>query len=169
MTAHYDFPATATRPGVRLSWFDGGLMPRRPDLLPETVVVDGQTRPFQLNSEGGVIFFGEKGILMHETYGRNPTLYPASLMEQAKLVPQTYPRIEGSHPMNWAKACKNEAKAVSPFEYAAALTEVMLLGIVALRAGQGRRIHYDAQSMAIRNVPEANQYLTRPYRAGWEV
>jgi predicted dehydrogenase len=169
MTAHYDFPATATRPGVRLSWFDGGLMPRRPDLLPETVVVDGQTRPFQLNSEGGVIFFGEKGILMHETYGRNPTLYPASLMEQAKLVPQTYPRIEGSHPMNWAKACKDEAKAVSPFEYAAALTEVMLLGIVALRAGQGRRIHYDAQSMAIRNVPEANQYLTRQYRAGWEV
>jgi hypothetical protein len=45
----------------------------------------------------------------------------------------------------------------------------MLLGIVALRAGQGRRVHYDAQNMSIRNVPEANQYLTRQYRAGWEV
>ena len=66
-------------------------------------------------------------------------------------------------------ACKGEAEAASPFEYAARLTEVMLLGIVALRAGQGRKILYDADRMEVTNVPEANQYLTREYRTGWEV
>ena len=43
----------------------------------------------------------------------------------------------------------------------------MLLGIVALRAGQNKRIEYDAANMSVTNVPEANQYLTREYRAGW--
>jgi hypothetical protein len=79
------------------------------------------------------------------------------------------PRIEGTHPMNFVKACKGEAQATSPFEYAAALTEVMLLGVVALRAGQGRRIHYDAEKMLITNATDANQYLTRDYRTGWAV
>jgi hypothetical protein len=45
----------------------------------------------------------------------------------------------------------------------------MLLGIVALRAGQGRTIHYDGKAMEITNAPEANQYLTREYRPGWGV
>ena len=45
----------------------------------------------------------------------------------------------------------------------------MLLGIVALRTGQGRKILYDGENMKITNIPEANQYLTREYRAGWSV
>jgi hypothetical protein len=69
--------------------------------------------------------------------------------------------------VNWAKACKGEAKASCPFDYAAPLTEVMLLGIVALRAGQNKRIEYDAANMTITNAPEANQWLTREYRSGW--
>jgi hypothetical protein len=56
---------------------------------------------------------------------------------------------------------------VSPFDYAARLTETMLLGIVALRTGQGKKILYDPADMKITNVPEANQYLTRAYRPGW--
>jgi hypothetical protein len=71
--------------------------------------------------------------------------------------------------MNWVEACKGRATPSSPIEYAAALTEVMLLGIVALRAGQGRRILYDADAMRVTNVPEANAYLTREYRAGWSL
>jgi predicted dehydrogenase len=160
MTATYEFPARGNQPPVRMYWYDGGLFPPRPDLLPLDV---------PLNAEGGVIFKGEKGILMHETYGKKPTLYPESLMNEALSVPKTYPRITEKHEMNWAKACKGEAKATSPFEYASALTEVMLLGIVALRAGQGRKILYDAQNMRITNDPEANQYLTREYREGWAV
>jgi hypothetical protein len=71
--------------------------------------------------------------------------------------------------MNWVKAIKGEAKASSPLEYAAQLTETMLLGIVALRTGQGRKILYDGQNMRVTNIADANQYLTREYRAGWAV
>jgi hypothetical protein len=71
--------------------------------------------------------------------------------------------------VNWAQACKGEAQPSSPFDYAAKLTETMLLGIVALRAGQGRRVDYDGAKMQVTNVPEANAFLTREYRRGWEV
>jgi hypothetical protein len=69
--------------------------------------------------------------------------------------------------MNWANAARGRGEASTPFEYAAKLTEVMLLGIVALRAG--RRIHYDAESMKITNAPEANDLLKREYRKGWSL
>jgi hypothetical protein len=72
-----------------------------------------------------------------------------------------------SHEMNWVNAAKGKGKAVSSFDYAARLTETMLLGIVALRTGQGKKILYDAANMKITNIPEANQYLTRPYRPGF--
>ena len=51
--------------------------------------------------------------------------------------------------MNWADACKGKGEASTPFDYAARLTEVMLLGIVALRAGD--KIHYDGAKMRITN------------------
>jgi predicted dehydrogenase len=158
MTAHYEFPARGMQPPVRVNWYDGGLMPPRHPLLPDDLV---------LNREGGVLYIGEWGVLMHETYGRNPTLLPASLLEQAQAVPQVYPRIGDNHETNWIRACKRETQATSPFEYAGPLTEVMLLGIVALRAGQGAKIVFDPVSMRITNAEEANQYLTREYRAGW--
>ncbi|HSL69426.1 MAG TPA: hypothetical protein VK864_04250, partial [Longimicrobiales bacterium] len=160
MQAHYEFPARGDRPPVALHWYDGGLMAERPPELPDDV---------PLNAEGGVIYIGDKGILMHETYGKNPRIWPDSLMEAARNVPEKYPRIADTHPMNWANACKGRGKAVSPFEYAAPLTETMLLGIVALRAGQGRKIRYDSKLMQVPNLPDANQYLTREYRKGWEV
>jgi predicted dehydrogenase len=157
---HYQFPARGSQPPVRLTWYDGGLFPRRPDALPDDV---------PLTSEGGVIFVGDKGVLINDTYGANPRLYPASLLDRAVAVPQHYPRIAWTHELNWAKACKGQAAASSPIEYAAQLTETMLLGVVALRTGQGQRIDYDGEAMRITNVPEANQYLSRPYRSGWAI
>ena len=164
----YRFPARGTQPPVKLTWFDGGLMPDRHDLLPDEVPLD---------RTGGVIFVGEKGILMHGTYGANPKIFPASLMEAAQKVPKTYARIEtnddltksAKHRMNWANAIKGKAKTTCPFEYAGPLTETMLLGIVALRAGQGKRINFDGEAGRITNVAEANQYLQREYRKGWSL
>ena len=160
MTVHYEFPAKGNRPAVRLNWYDGGLMPPRPRELPDDLA---------LNREGGVMYIGTKGVLIHETYGGKPTLYPAALMEQTAAVPQSMPRISVSHELNWAAAIKKQATPSSPIEYAAPLTETMLLGIVALRTGQGRKILYDAERMAVTNIPEANQYLTREYRTGWGI
>jgi predicted dehydrogenase len=164
----YHFPARGDQPPVKITWNDGGFMPPRPEHLPEDVPLD---------RGGGVIFHGEKGILVHGTYGANPQLYPQSLMEEAKKVPQTYPRYpstegffrQAKHRSNWAAAAKGEAKASTPFEYAGPLTETMLLGVVALRTGQGKRIYYDGEKGEITNVPEANQYLHREYRSGWSL
>src|SRR5690606_9034369 len=160
MTAHYEFPARGGRPPVTLDWYDGGLMPPRPQLMPDDV---------ELERDGGVLYLGERGVLMHETYGRNPRLFPESLMEEARSVPPSIPRVAVPHEMNWANACRGEGSAVSPFSYAAPLTEVMLLGLVALRAGQGRKIRYDAPNMSITNAPDAERFLTREYREGWKL
>ena len=161
-TVHYEFAARGTQPAVKLHWYDGGLLPPRPPFFPDDL-------PFPNAGEGGGIFVGDKGILTYRTYGEDPTVYPASLAAEAAAVPRTVPRILTSHEVNFAQACKGEATASSPFEYASALTETMLLGIVALRAGQGAKIVYDAAAMKITNLPDANAYLTREYRKGWEL
>jgi predicted dehydrogenase len=165
----YKFPARGNQPPVKLTWVDGGLMPGRPDLLPDNVPLD---------PGGGAIFIGDKGILVHGTYGARPKLYPESLMDVAAKVPKTYPRIEKNndgpnsehkHRMNWANAIKGKEKATCPFEYASRLTETMLLGVAAMKAGQGKRIYYDGEKGQITNVSDANQYLTREYRKGWSL
>ncbi len=165
----YKFPARGAQPPVTLTWVDGGLMPGRPDLLPDNV---------PLNPEGGVIYIGEKGILVHGTYGSRPQLYPQSLMEVAAKVPKTYFRVEkdgdgpfaqAKHRMNWVNAIKGKEKATCPFEYASRLTETMLLGVVAMKTGQGKRIYYDGEKGQITNNSDANQYLQREYRKGWSL
>ena len=67
--------------------------------------------------------------------------------------------------MNWIAAAKGTTASSCPFEYAARLTEVMLLGVVALRAG--KKIEYDGAAMRVTNVPAANDFLRREPRTGW--
>jgi predicted dehydrogenase len=152
---YYEFPARGEKPPVKLTWYDGGFMPRRPEELGET----------KLAEEGGVLYIGSKGKLMHDTYGANPRLLPQSLHDSVGTPKQTLPRIATSHELNWVEAAKGKTQASSPIEYAARLTEVMLLGIVSLRAGT--KIHYDAANMRVTNVEAANAYLRRDYRPGW--
>jgi hypothetical protein len=152
----YEFPARGTMPPVKLTWYDGSLMPKKPEELGEE----------QLLKEGGAILVGSKGKLMHNTYGLHPRLLPQSLHDSFGKPAEKLPRIEKeSHEMNWVDAAKNKTEADCPFEYAAKLTEVMLLGVVSLKAG--KKLCYDAASMKVSNVPEANQYLARDYRQGW--
>lgn len=159
-TAEYEFPARGQLPPVKLYWYDSGLMPPRPPFLPDDVTLprgDG----------GGGVLVGERGIITYETYGNNPTVYPEPVARAAAEVPQSLPRVTTSHEMNWVQACKGEAEASAPFEYSARLTETMLLGVAALRAGPGRLLRYDAESMQFTNAPDANAFLTRDYQAGW--
>jgi predicted dehydrogenase len=152
----------AAQPPVKVLWYDGGLMPPRPQFLPDDITLprgDG----------GGGVFIGTRGILTYDTYGNNPKVYPETLAQAAEKVPKTFPRIEVPHEVNFAQACKGEAKASAPFDYSAKLTETMLLGIAALRAGQGKKVLYDGAKMQFTNAPDANQYLTREYRAGWAI
>ena len=154
----YEFPARGTMPPVMLTWYDGGLKPNKPEELGDE----------ELNKEGGALLIGSKGKLLHDTYGFKPRLLPSSLHDSFGKPPEKLPRIAGeAHEMNWVDAAKGKLEASCPFEYAARLTEVMLLGIVALRAG--KKIYYDGPSMRITNVLEANDYLRREYRQGWSI
>ena len=162
MTCQYEFPARGAQPPVQMYWYDGGLLPPRPPHLPDDV-------PLPLGAGGGGVFVGERGILTYEVYGEKPTVYPASVAAEAEAVPKSVQRIEARHELNWVQACKGEAQVSAPFDYSARLTETMLLGLIALRVGQGKKIYYDGPNMRITNVPEANALLTREYRAGWEL
>jgi predicted dehydrogenase len=164
----YHFPARGSAPPVKMTWCDGGLMPGRPDALPASVTLD---------RGGGVILIGDKGILLHQTYGSKPKLFPESLMEEAKRVPTSHPPIQTAdgpkrsapHRMNWIDAIRERSKTTCPFEYASRLTETMLLGVVALRTGQGQRIDYDGEAGKVTNISRANQYLQREPRKGWAI
>jgi predicted dehydrogenase len=154
---YYEFPARAGKPAVKMTWYDGGLMPPRPDEMGDT----------PLNGEGGGLLIGTKGKLIYDTYGQNSRLLPKSLQDSVGMPPQKLPRISVSHEQNWADAAKGKNEPSCPFEYAARLTEVMLLGIVALRAEA--KIHYDGDNMRITNPTAANDYLRREYRRGWSL
>ena len=152
----YEFPQRGKMPPVKVTWYDGGLMPNKPEELGDE----------ELNKEGGAILIGSKGKLMYNTYGSNPRLLPKSLHDSFGKPPQKLPRIEKEeHEMNWVNAAKGKVAASCPFEYASRLTEVMLLGVVALRAG--KKISYDGGDMRVTNVLPANDYLKREYRQGW--
>jgi len=113
------------------------------------------------------MFIGNKGKLMHETYGYKPQLLPHALHDSYGKPKQTIARIPTSHEMNWVEAAKGNTQASSPFSYAARLVEVMLLGVVSLRART--KIYYDAQNMRITNSQYANDFLRRDYRSGWKL
>ena len=152
----YEFAARGSMPPVKLTWYDGGLMPQKPEELGNE----------ELIKEGGAIIVGSKGKLIHSTYGANPRLLPQSLQQSVGKPPEKLARIPNEeHEMNWVDAAKGKTQTTSPFEYAAKLTEVMLLGVVALKAG--KKILYDSANMQVTNVPEANHYLSRQYRQGW--
>lgn len=148
---HYEFPARGNRPAVELTWYDGGLMPERPKELE-----DGQPMG---SAGGGMIFHGSKGKLMADVYGNNPRLIPVSRTKDAPAPKQTLPRTGEIHE-EWVKAAKGNGKTSSNFEYAAALTETMLLGNIAIRfSNKPQRLEWDAKNMRITNLEEANQWL----------
>ena len=118
---------------------------------------------------GGVIFTGTKGKLMCSVYGGSPRLIPETKMKEYKRPEKTILRSPGIH-QEWIDACKGKGKTTSNFDYASKLTETMLLGNVALRVKDKNTIlEWDAENMRIKNLEEANQFLHRDYREGWEL
>ena len=159
----YQFPARGELPPVELTWYDGGLMPRRPpEMAPRLRLGD---------KLGGVIFVGDKGKLICGSYGSSPRLIPESRMKEYKRPAQSIPRSVG-HYREWVEACKGGKPAGSNFDYAGPMTEVILLGNVAVRMSlktleKGLCLEYDGPNMKVTNLPEANEYLRRTYRQGW--
>jgi predicted dehydrogenase len=152
----YHFPARDDMPPVKMLWYEGGLMPSRPEEL-ET----GRRMPLN-----GMLFIGDKGKLLS---GDGMTrLIPETAMKAYKLPEKTIPRIPGSHEQNWIECCKARKTASSHFLYAGPMTETVLLGNVALRFPY-ERLEFDADNMEIKNNPNATDFLKSHYRQGWSL
>ncbi len=148
---HYEFPAEGNRPAVTLTWYDGGLMPRRPDELePDREMGGGD----------GMLYIGDKGKML------NHQLIPESRDKEYGTPPRKLTRSPG-HYQEWINACKGGDPGGSNFDFAGPLTEVVLLGNIAIRTG--KKLHWDSANMKITNVPEANKYINPPYREGWSL
>jgi predicted dehydrogenase len=152
----YEFPARGTMPPVKLTWYDGDLRPTKPEEL------EPGRRMGSRN--GGALFVGDKGKLVCGCYAKGPRLIPEAKMQAYERPPKTIPRVEGHH-QDWIQACKGGKPASSNFDYAGPLTEMILLGNLALRAG--RKLEWDGPNMKCTNWPAADQYVRREYRAGW--
>jgi predicted dehydrogenase len=147
-------------PECKLTWYDGGLRPPRPDGLPEG----------KLMGDNGRLLVGEKGFIL----GSGTTagaVYPDTCAKDAAEVPSNLPRSE-SHYKEWVAACKGGAAAGSNFDWAGPLAESVLLGNVALRVQLREdltlyRLKWDSANLKVSNLEEANRYLKREYREGW--
>jgi predicted dehydrogenase len=168
-TTYFEFAARGNKPAVKMTWYDGGLLPPRPAEFSDEMIERNGRMVYkdQVDPGGGVMFIGNKGKLMHETYGYRPRLLPQSLHDSYGKPKQTLPRIQTTHEMNWVEAAKGKTPASCPFDYAARLVEVMLLGVVSLRARS--KIYYDAENMRVTNLASANALLKREYRPGFKL
>jgi predicted dehydrogenase len=154
---HYEFPARGEMPPVKLHWYDGGILPPRPDELEEDR---------ELDPEDGVILVGDRGKILVEGWGgERPRLIPESRNKEYQRPPKTLPRSIGHH-AEWVAACKTGSPTRSNFDFAGPLTEAVLLGMVSVRLG-GEKLHWDSAAFKVTNVPEANELLHYQYRPGW--
>jgi predicted dehydrogenase len=157
----YEFPARGNMPPAKLTWYDGGLMPLRPKEL--------ESGRMMGDEGGGCLFVGKKGMLMCGTYGENPRLLPEQLMKDYKRPEKTIPRSPGIHE-EWIAAIKEGKKSTTDFSYSGTLTEVMLLGNIAMRMAESKTVlEWDPVKMEFPNMPEANQHVHKGYRQGWSL
>jgi predicted dehydrogenase len=157
----YRFPIRGDLPPVKLTWWDGGMRPPRPEgLEPDEELGD---------SDGGVIFLGEKGVLICGCYGLRPRVFPAEKMRELPQKPQTLAPVPGGldgHEKDWVRSCKGGAPASSNFDYSGPLTEMVLMGNLAVRF-PNRQLLWDGLSLQVTNDKDANAYVRRKYREGW--
>ena len=159
---HFRFPSKGGRPAVDMTWYDGGLLPERPEILEQGRMMG--------NRDGGVLIVGEKNTLMHDVYGRNPRLIPESVNEEYEQPAKTMERSAGIY-QEWIDAIKDRGKATtSHFGYSGQLSETMLLGNIAtMRAGENKILEYDGANMRFTNDEGANRLLDKEYRAGFAI
>lgn len=157
----FEFPAKEARGPVKLVWHDGNTTIPKPADFPGDGKIPGT----------GAILFGDKGMLVHGSHGGGGChLLPDNLMEQhsGKNAPaETIPRVKG-HAWDWAEAIRTGRPAGSNFDYGGPLTQVALLGLIAIRFPD-QTLQWDNQATRFTNLPAANAYVNPAYRRGWEL
>ena len=154
----FKFPARGKMPPVELSWSDGRLRPPRPKDMEIERRFGGE----------GALLVGENGNIMHGSHGAGGVrIIPESKMQayKDKMPDKTIARSQGHH-KDWILACKGGKPASSNFDYGGPLTEMALLGVLAIR-NQNRKLIWDVKNMRITNDEEADKYVRPPFRDGW--
>ena len=154
----YEFPAKGKRGPVLMHWYSGTeRIPRPPELEPDEKAIDT-----------GAVVIGDKGTIVYGSHGAGQVrLIPQAKMDAYQKPPKTIPRAKEHH-QDWLRAIRNGARAGSDFAYGGPLTELALLGIIAIKMG-GQKLEWDGQTGRFPNSPEANQFLNPPYRTGWNL
>jgi predicted dehydrogenase len=154
----YEFPAKGKRPAVTLYWYDGEWKMPHPEALEKERKVPGT----------GAILIGEKGGITHGSHGAGGArIIPEKLMRDYKQPEPTIPRVKGHH-QDWLAAIREGRQAGSSFDYGGPLTELALLGVIAIRF-LGQKLQWDAAQVRFTNCAEANPYIHPPYRTGWRL
>jgi len=153
---YYRFPANSRHQGLKLTWYDSGLMPELPAAYDRV----------RSKYRRGVLFVGDKGYIACEGAGGPPQL---ALLDEKATFEKPAPTLKRSagHHRDWIDACKGGAPASANFDYGARLTEITLLGVLALRLG--KKIGWDAEKMQVPGLPAADEIIRGTYRKGWEV
>jgi hypothetical protein len=151
----FKFPAQQALPAFDLFWYDGGMKPPNPNELE----AEGKTLPPE-----GMLFVGDKGKILGGFRNEKPQLLPESRMKDIADVAEEEPQRSDDV---WIEAFRNKQQSPGSFLLAGPVSETINLGAVALRAK--KKVIYDAAKMEITNLPEANKFLTREYRPGWEM
>jgi predicted dehydrogenase len=173
----YEFPARGDLPPVKFTWYDGGKFPPIEIAEKYGITVERETKTSDGKKEkkrvpgytsNGSLLIGEKGVIyLDDAYGATYKLLPAKQFEGFKPPPQTIARVPGGHMKDWIDGIKEGRQACSNFDYATALTGMVLLGNLSLRTG--KKIEWDAKQMRATNSSEADELINPPYRKGWEL
>ncbi len=155
----FQFAARGDMPEMDLFWYDGGMKPRLPREIEEHDVEMGKE---------GILFIGDEGAIMADFHGDKPQLFSKGKVKPLSLDEDSSNNSERrNHYKLWLRACQGGEPSPGNFLNAASITDTVNLGTVALRAG--KKVFFDNKNMKITNVSEANKYLYREYRKGWEL
>ena len=173
----FEFPEREGLPPLKFWWYDGNPNEAFKPIRPPAEAVKEIITSMGKLPEAGALVIGEKGKLFSpDDYGAQffvamkgqDEMQPGSNHNACKAVPESIPRSPG-HMQEWFRMMKEGTPAYSNFEIAAYLTEIILLGCVALRLGEGVRMDWDGPNMKSTNLPEAERFVRRHNRAGWEL
>lgn len=154
----FKFPKQETLPAFDLFWYDGGMKPH----TPEELEIDGKDLPTE-----GMLFVGDQGKILGGFRNENPVLIPQARMKDYGAEQQEARDQSQGRDDVWVNAFLERKQSPGSFLLAGPVSETINLGAVALRAG--KKVLYDASKMEITNVADANKYLRREYRKGWEL
>lgn len=154
----FKFAAKGDRPAQDIFWYDGSLKPPTPEELETDKDLPAE----------GMLFVGEKGKILASFRGDNPQILRHAGSQTGSAQPQQAGQRQVRNDAAWIAAFKGGKPTYGDFLLAGPISDAFNLGAVSLRMG-GRRLLFDAASRRITNVPEANKYLAREYRTGWEL